>query len=191
MASLDLRQGLSSSTKHNLCRVQACSPTHAVVYVCSILCDQTDLPLHYAKSFDSTLPLLEAKVSQCNVVSPTSSSFAINMAHMSWHYPKSQGIVSHHFSLGHVIEEWTHMFHNIGTSRTSIHLGSIKTLNSPLSMSCCLRTPYRIVGIWSKLRHMGLGVIPVLSLKNSFFLRNVVSRKKISQTEKKSHFFNF
>ena len=93
---------------------------------CSIVCNTTDLPLHKAKSFSLTLPLLRAKVSQCDSHPIVSSWLPINMIHMFWRHPKSRGVVSRHNSLGHTIEVGPHVVHNIGASQTSIHPCSIE-----------------------------------------------------------------
>ncbi|KAG7018643.1 hypothetical protein SDJN02_20513, partial [Cucurbita argyrosperma subsp. argyrosperma] len=91
------RQGEVCLRQSNIARVESklvqshTPPTH----VCSIVCNTFDLPLHQAKSFGSTLPLLGAKVSQCNVASHLVISIPIDMVHRSWCNLDSWDVVVH------------------------------------------------------------------------------------------------
>ena len=102
---------------------------------------------------DSTLPLLGAKFFQCNVTTHIFIAIPIDMAHMSGRHLESLGVVGHRNSLAHAIE-------NGPTCRSShwnvpnIHPSEFyRGISSPVPVPCHLHIPYRIAGLYRKLRH--------------------------------------
>ena len=71
-------------------------------------------------------------------------------------------------------QEWTHMsFIILGhpNIHPSIHLGFIEALDLPVSMLYRLRIPYRIIGVWSNLWHIGWGTMSTHSCRPTLFLK--------------------